>query len=323
MRVVVTGGAGYLGSCVVRQLLEHKHDVRVVDTLLHGGRSLLEIFHQPRLQVVRCDIRDTHHLPAALKDAEAVIHLAAIVGDAAAARDATSTREVNHTASMQLFEQAARAGAKRFLFASTCSNYGKGLDADGYFHESSPLTPLSLYAETKVEVERHLLAHPRPGVRVSIMRFATLFGLSPRPRLDLTVNDFTVQLFIKNKLEIYDESFWRPYLHVRDAARAVHELLKSKAPASPVADVWNVGDTRLNYQKRQIAEKIHALLGNTAEIMLVKKGSDPRDYRVSFDKIKREIGYCANQTLADGIRELIAALQLKMLSNPESPIYRN
>ena len=323
MRVLVTGGAGYIGSVVARLLLGDGYQVRVLDSLMHGGQALVGLHHDDNFDFVRGDIRSVDVVNSVLDGVGAVIHLAAIVGDPACARQPELARETNLDASLQLFELSQRQGVSRLVFASTCSNYGNMGNPSQHVTEESELHPLSLYAEAKVAVEKALLAapvHDKPAV--TVLRFATVFGLSPRMRFDLTVNEFTMELLTKRKLVVYGEQFWRPYVHVRDAARAVAMVLN--APLEKVGgQVFNVGDTTQNYQKGQLVELICAQIGDEVEIEHVHKEEDPRDYRVSFEKIKRELGFHITRTVEDGIREIIDAIDQGVITDFDNPCYRN
>ena len=323
MKILVTGGAGYVGSVVTRTLLAGGHHVRVLDALLYGGRALLGCYHDERFAFLRGDIRDAAVVSKALDDIEAVVHLAAIVGDPACARQPDLARAVNLEASLQLIALSRRAGVARFVFASTCSNYGKMADAASYVTEESELRPVSLYAQTKVDVEHALLASPplQPPA-VTVLRFATIFGLSPRMRFDLTVNEFTLELLTKRRVTLYGERFWRPYVHVRDAARAIRLVLES--PVEAVRhQAFNVGDTSQNYQKGQLVELIRAQVGSDVQVERVSKSEDPRDYRVSFEKIQRALAFRITCTVEAGIQELIGAIRQGVVTTGDTPDCRN
>lgn len=323
MKVLVTGGAGYIGSLVSRELLASGHEVTVVDSLLHGGKALLGLYSQPNFRFCKADVRDAATMSTALDGVDALVHLAAIVGDPACARQPELARQVNRDASLRLAAQAQKQGIQRMVFASTCSNYGRMADSSSSVTENSELKPVSLYAETKVAVEKALL---EPGAQappcVTIMRFATVYGLSPRMRFDLTVNEFAMELSVKHKLVVFGEQFWRPYIHVRDAARAVRMVLGKPAP-EVAGKVFNVGDSRENYQKQQIVQMIKDQIGNHVEIRYVHKNEDPRDYRVSFDKIQRELGFQITATVPDGIREVVEVVRQGVITDFDNPVYRN
>ena len=309
MRVTVTGGAGYIGACATRELLAAGHEVTVLDSLLHGQEPVAAALEAAGARLVRGDVRDAAARAAALDGAEAVVHLAAIVGDPACAADPEVSHAVNVEGTRALVEAAA--GVERFVFASTCSNYGRMADPLVPVDETAPLAPVSLYAEQKVAIERELLA--RDGA-FTCLRFATIYGVAERMRFDLTVNEFTRDLWDGRTLEVYGEQFWRPYVHVADAARAIAMVLA--APAERVAGrVFNVGDSDENYRKLDLVEVIRERLP-AADVRFVHRDEDPRDYRVAFERIRSELGFEPVMRVPDGVAELLVGLEERRFGDP-------
>jgi nucleoside-diphosphate-sugar epimerase len=321
MRVLVTGGAGYLGALATARLLSEGHGVRVLDDLNYGGSSLLAVASDALFEFCRGDVRDPATVEKTLAGIQAVVHLAAIVGDPACATNPVLARDVNLDASLQLLALAKKAGVERFIFASTCSNYGRRSEAAELVNEDDELKPVSLYAETKVAVETELLRTKSNGFAPTVLRFATLYGVSPRMRFDLTVNQFTMEMLTRGKISVYGEKFWRPYVHVYDAARGIATVLAT--PAARVANrVFNVGDTAENYTKRDLVELISVEVpGCTVEY--VQKDEDPRDYRVSFDRIRSELDFEVSRRVPDGVREVAAAIRGGLIENVDSPSQYN
>ena len=322
MLIAVTGGAGYLGSVLTSDLLAQGHDVVGIDSLVHGGASLAGLAGHPRYSFIKGDLRDVAIVRQAVAGADAVVHLAAIVGEPACNRDPGLTREVNLEASVQLISAARDASVKHFIFASTCSNYGKMPDASGYVDENSPLQPLSIYAETKVAVEKYLLDTKWPESFIpTVLRLSTVYGLSFRPRFDLTVNEFAAEAVVNKKLVVFGEQFWRPYVHVRDVARAVTAVLNAKDSAVR-NEVFNVGGTDENYTKQMLVELIQQRLPETV-VEYVKRGADPRDYRVRFAKIEKALGFRPSITVPQGLDEVIAAVQTGVIEDFTRKEYNN
>lgn len=320
MNILVTGGAGFVGSTLVPMLLSKGHRVRVLDSLLHDGHSLLGVWTHPGFEFQLDDVRDRNALRNAVSRMDAVVHLAAIVGDPACARQPNLAREVNLDASLMLIEESKAAGVSRFLFASTCSNYGKMSNAEQYVDETSELRPVSLYAETKVAFE-HAMLESNGKMCKTVLRLATVFGVSPRMRFDLTVNEFTLDVLTKKHLVVFGEQFWRPYIHVRDVARAIESGLSW--PMQNLKDeIFNVGSTGENYQKQQIVELIRPYAPD-ASIEYVHKDEDPRDYRVSFSKIKERFGFDVSLTVRNGIAEVARLIKSGVIADLDSSKYRN
>jgi nucleoside-diphosphate-sugar epimerase len=232
-------------------------------------------------------------------------------------------RKVNREASLHLLAKAKERGIRKFVFASTCSNYGKMKDSNGYVDENSPLAPISLYAELKVEFEKKLL-NKGEGTKdfcPTALRFATVYGMSPRMRFDLTVNEFTKEFALGRELLVFGEQFWRPYCHVSDFSKAILAVIK--APEDKVAyNVFNVGATSENYTKKMIADELLRQIPE-GRVKYVHKEEDPRDYRVSFSKIRNELGFQISKTVPEGIEEIFTCLRLGIIENPDEQKYYN
>jgi nucleoside-diphosphate-sugar epimerase len=305
----------------VTELLEAGHAVTGLDVLLHDQRERAQELRELGVELVEGDIRDAAARREALVAADAVVHLAAIVGDPACARDPELAQQVNVEGSKDLAADAAQRGVERFVMASTCSNYGRMTDPTVPIDEEGALAPVSLYAEQKVLVERHLLALDPMPFALTCLRFATVYGTAPRMRFDLTVNEFTRDLWADRRLEVFGEQFWRPYVHVRDAARAIAAVVG--APTELVAGhVFNVGDSGENYRKIDLVEQIRRQI-DRGEVTFVPRDEDPRDYKVSFDKIGKTLGFAVTMTVPAGVAELIEALDAGAFPEPFDNRYRN
>ncbi len=321
-KVLVTGGAGYIGSVLVRQLLTAGYFVRVLDILNFGGDSLIEVFDHPNFEFIKGDVRNEKDILKSINEIDYVVNLAAIVGDPACAKQPELAKETNLEASKLLYNIANSNNVKKFVFASTCSNYGKMKDNENFVDENSELAPVSLYAETKVSTELFLLAQNKNNIcKPTCLRFSTVYGLSPRMRFDLTVNEFTRDLIINKELTVFGEQFWRPYCHVTDLAKSVLTVIE--APENKTAfNVFNVGDTTENYQKIMIVNEICKVIPDV-KINYVKKNEDPRDYRVAFDKIAKELNFKISITVPQGIVNIKNTIESGIFSNPFDKKYQN
>ncbi len=323
--ILVTGGAGYVGSGLLKELLSNGYNVTCIDNLIFGGESLLNIIHNKNFTFINCDINNIKKLDEIFtnKHFDSVIHLAAIVGDPACKLYSNLAIKTNWESSKWLIQKSKSTGVAKFIFASTCSNYGKMDDPEAYLDENSKLAPVSLYAELKVKFEKYMLNEIEKNNNFSptSLRFSTVYGLSPRMRFDLTVNEFTKDLALGKELVVFGEQFWRPYCHVKDFSNAFITVLNS--PKEKVAyNVFNVGDTKENYTKQMIVNEIIKLLPNS-KIKYVAKNEDPRDYRVNCDKIKKELGFKITMTVPDGIGEIKRVIQEKLIKDPENQKYYN
>ncbi len=322
-KILITGGAGYIGSVLTGLLLRSGFKVRVIDNLLFGGESLLGYLSHPGFEFVQGDVCSSDDVSKVLKGITGVVHLAAIVGDPACKKNPELATKINKSASEMLCQMSIDAEIKRFVFVSTCSNYGKMDDSDSYVDENSSLNPISHYAELKVGFEKYLLALGQKDFAPVCLRFATAYGLSPRPRFDLTVNEFCRELYLGRQLEVYGEQFWRPYCHTRDLANACRLALM--VPAEKVAyQTFNVGSTNENYTKKELVDLILSKLPHRKDnVTFVVKKEDSRDYRVNCDKIRKALKFISVYTVRNGIEEIIMAMKNGIISNPDSKAYRN
>lgn len=325
--VLVTGGAGYIGSLLTGELLRLGMYVTVVDDLLFGGESLLAYHAHPRFHFLKANVWE----PRAIRTAapldwprpEAIIHLAAIVGfPACQAVGRQVAWRYNVEATERVFEQATTLGARRFIYTSTYSNYG--LSPDGLpVTEETPLTPQSLYAETKIAAERYLLAHQDSTCIPLIFRLATLYGVSPRTRFDLIINQFVLEAYTRRELLIYQRGYSRSFIHIRDAARGL--ILGLQTPEDKAqGQVYNLGSENGNYTKDDI---VRLVLQRLPETVVTYKdmtfGGDMRDITVSFEKIRTQLGFTTQFTAEDGVREVLYAIRSGLISNPQDHRYRN
>ena len=301
--VLVTGGAGYIGSVTVGRLLAEDRAVRVLDTMMFGDGALAAHRGSPGLEVVRGDVRDEAAVARAVDGVDAVLHLAGLVGDPACALDPALTRSVNVDSTVTLADAAKRAGVRRVVFASTCSVYGAA--GEDWLDETSQTGPVSLYAESNLESEAlfasHLNGDGPQSARVErvMLRFATVFGASPRMRFDLVVNLLTARAMRERVLEVHGGDQWRPQVHVDDVATAL--LLALDHPAA-AGRTYNVGSDALNLRIGELAHEIAARFPEAR--LTVSEARDPRSYRVSFARIERELGSRARHSLDDGLAEI-------------------
>ena len=320
-KVLVTGGAGYIGSHCVRMLLAGGHSVRVLDSLLWGDDALKPMMNGAgNLEVFQGDIRHVEDVVAATKGCQGVIHLAGIVGDPACELDPEATHTINFEATKIMVEVAKYANVRRFVFASTCSVYGAA--EDYVLNEGSVVNPVSLYAETNLRSE-HVILRGFEGTNTipTIVRFATIYGVSSRMRFDLVVNIMSAKAHYERKVRVFGGDQWRPNVHVQDAARGLIACLEG--PEDRVrGEVFNIGSNDQNYRIREIGEIVARTLPGTA-MEVGKDSPDKRSYHVSFDKARYVLGYEVHHTVGQGVLEISKLLDSQAVSDYLDDRYYN
>jgi nucleoside-diphosphate-sugar epimerase len=304
--VLVIGGAGYIGSHTVELLLRKGMRVRVLDRLMYGEDSLSDFASNPLFDFVHGDASDISKLTFAMRGVGSVVHLAGLVGDPACAVDESFTRHTNINVTRMVREIAQSMGVRRFVFASSCSVYGV---SDTEVGELAPLSPVSLYAQTKIDSENELLRNASDDFVVTVLRFATVFGHSRRQRFDLVANLFTAQAVSDGIITVIGGDQWRPFIHVRDLARAIGIVLGADSLITQ-NQIFNVGDRKLNLTILQLAEIVKATVQpyRDVRITLTENPEDRRNYAVSFDKIRTMLGFEAQTSIEEGVLEIAESL---------------
>ena len=299
--ILVTGGAGYLGSTMVPALLAKGHNVTVIDNFMYGEPSLNHLCHNPRFNVYKGDIRIKSDVAPLLNQADIIIPLGALVGAPICKQDPIGATTTNVDAIKMMLDVLDKD--QLVIMPTTNSAYGSG-DENNYCTEESPLNPISKYAVDKVEVEKALMEH---GNFISY-RLATVFGMSPRMRIDLLVNDFVYRAFYDGFVVLFESHFKRNYIHVRDVSRAFNHAINNHDVMKQ--EIYNVGLSSANVSKRELCEIIKQKVPNFT-IMEAEIGVDPdqRNYIVSNDKLE-STGYTPKYLLEFGVSELIKGFSM-------------
>jgi nucleoside-diphosphate-sugar epimerase len=301
--ILVIGGAGYIGSALLGKLLAKGHQVRLLDLMVFGDEPIRHLMHYKNLEVVHGDFRHVESVVEAMQGVDTVIHLGAIVGDPACSLDESLTIDVNLTATRMIGELAKAQGVERFVFASTCSVYGA---CDEILDERSVVRPISLYGQTKLASERVLFKMANERFKPTIVRFATIYGLSGRTRFDLVVNLLAAKAKLEGKITVNGGAQWRPFVHVDDAAAAVARIIE--VPKEIVAgEIFNVGSNEQNYTITQIGELVHEQVV-AAELLINETDTDRRNYRVNFSKLRNHLGFEPKWTVEQGIQQVLEAI---------------
>lgn len=316
-RILVTGGAGYIGSVLSRKLIQKGYEIRILDSLIFGSAGILELISEKSVDFIEGDIRDQSILAKAVKGIDCVIHLASIVGEPLCNRIPDAARQINEYTTPKLIKKCKDANVTRLIFASTCSNYGS---ATKTVDETSPVNELSLYSSTKIKSESFVIQSQNTDFEPCVLRFATAFGLSPRMRFDLLLHEFIRDAIIEKKITVFGPNFWRPLIHIDDISNACILTLEKKSNLIS-GEIYNVGDNKQNYTKIQLAKMIQNQIPETKiEIQDTKK--DPRNYSVSFDKITKNFDFKITKNVMDGIKEILDPINNQKL-NPTAAEFLN
>jgi nucleoside-diphosphate-sugar epimerase len=316
--VLVIGGAGYVGSVLIPKLLERDYDITVLDALLYGNDAVVEHAGRRRITFVRGDIRSVESVTRACRHADAVIHLGGLVGDPSCALDEDLTLGINLRSTGMIAEVARGLGIERMVFASSCAVYGA---SDGLLDEESEVAPVSTYARTKAESEKTIFALARDDFAPTALRFGTFYGLSPRPRFDLVVNLLAAKAVKEGSISIFGGGQWRPFIHVKDGSDAIIAALE--APMDVVrGQAFNVGSDEQNHTLADVADMIASLTPGL-EVVREKSADVEANYRVSFAKIREQLGFEASKTLRDGIMEIQEAVRNEEIKDYQHAKYSN
>jgi nucleoside-diphosphate-sugar epimerase len=319
-RVLVTGGAGYVGSILTPQLVAEGHEVTILEKFYFGKQTLGNLLKTKKVNVWEMDIRDLEKSGKSLKGFDAVIHLAALSNDPSCELNPDLTQDVNIGGSLQLFLKAKKEGVKRVVFSSSCSVYGFG--EGQILTEDSPQNPVSAYAESKIKAEEYLFSLTDEHFQPTALRFATVYGLSPRMRFDLAINLMTMNGVTKKKIFVMGGGKqWRPFIHVRDVASIFSQVIRE--PISKVGGkVFNVGSDEQNYQIGDLAKMVASQLKDV-QLEWTPDDPDKRTYHVSFQKVNTDLGFFPKYDAKFAIDEISKALRNGTIQDPAEERYYN
>tara|TARA_Y100000590_G_scaffold469618_1_gene658709 strand:+ start:3635 stop:4630 length:996 start_codon:yes stop_codon:yes gene_type:complete len=303
--IVIIGGAGYIGSVVSDFFLKKKYKVKSIDNLIYKQKIPRS---KRNFNFHNLDISKKDKVNKLIDNNSIVILLAGLVGDPITKKYPKISKKINENYTIKFINLCLKKKIKHLIFVSTCSNYGI-TGTKKMVDENSKLNPLSIYAKSKIKIEKYLkIKSKKNKIKITILRFATAFGISKRMRFDLTVNQFVREIFLKNNLEVYDTGTWRPYCHVKDFAGAIFKTISSKN--KKLFDVYNVGSNRNNFTKEKLIKKIQKYI-KIEKISYINKKSDYRNYKVNFTKMKKKLQFIPKYSIDYGIKEIIYAMKKK------------
>ncbi len=311
-KIFITGGCGYIGGGLIRKLLDKGFQVSCLDLMVYGDKAVRSLSNHKNFSLIIGDIRDKKMVNKCLKGVDEIVHLAAIVGDKPCEAAPKAAYDINHNGTKILCELAQENNVQKFIFASTCSNYGIS-SYDEFAKESSPFNPVSLYAESKIDSENYIKNIANKNFKTFSMRFATAYGVSHRTRFDLTVNSFAYEAFKTNKISVFAADTWRPYIHVNDINNIIIETIH-KNNLKENHYTFNAGFTKENFTKKQIVEKLIKHVPSL-KVDYIPISNDKRNYKVDFTKIEKFLGLKNEFDVSIGFKEVLDALKSKTIDD--------
>jgi len=322
-KILVIGGAGYLGAVLNEKLLKEGYSIRILDSFIYGKKAVEKYSNNSNVELIKGDIRNIETINSSMRDIGCVVLLAAVVGDPASKVRPEQTIETNYLASQVVASSAKINVIKKFIYASTCSVYGVGKDI---LDEEAPLNPVSLYARTKISSEESIMAISDSTFIPTILRMSTLYGFSPRMRFDLVVNTMTMTAFTEGKITVFGGNQWRPLLNLYDASDAFFKVVEADL-RTVGGKIYNVGSEKQNYRitevAKLVAQGIKETSGRDIPINVEGENVDARDYRVSFKKIQTELGFNVSHTIPEAAGEIWQKLESKEIKDPKQKVYYN
>jgi len=324
-KILLVGGAGYIGTVITKFFLKKNFKVTCLDNLIYKNEfGLKEFTLNQNYEFILGDLRNEKILKPLLNNHDIIIILAGLVGDPITKKYPEIAQQINYDGIKNLIINCEKKQDGKIIFVSTCSNYGLS-ETDELLDENAKLQPLSLYAKHKVEIEKYILSlKNKIKIDPTILRFSTAFGLSPRMRYDLTINQFTKSIYSNEKLEVFDSNTWRPYCHVKDFSLALEKIIEEETKLTSF-EVFNVGGEQNNFTKKQITELILKYIPNHKNVSFTNKKFDPRNYRVNFSKIEKKLNFKIKYSVEEGIEEIIDYLKKnkEAIKNYDSDLYGN
>lgn len=308
--ILITGGCGYIGGGLIRKLLDKGYYVKCLDLMVYGDKAVRGLSNHKNFSLINGDIRDKKIVNECLKNIDEIVHLAAIVGDKPCEAAPKAAFDINHNGTKILCELAQLNKVKKFIFASTCSNYGISA-YDEYAKETTPFNPVSLYAESKIDSENYIKKVANENFKTFSLRFGTAYGVSHRTRFDLTVNSFAYEAFKTNKISVFAADTWRPYIHVNDINNIIFATIQ-KDNLKENHYIFNAGFTEENFTKKQIVEKLIKHLPEL-KVDYIPISNDKRNYKVDFTKIENFFKLKNEFNVSIGFKEVLDALKNKMI----------